>query len=53
MRGGLWPTPLRTFPSKIDPIEVYENVAGSIGDPIAATDDDNDVLLYSIVADPA
>ena len=29
------------FPSMIDPIEVDENVAGNIGDPIAATDDDN------------
>ena len=41
------------FPSKVDPIEVNENVAGNIGDPIAATDANNDVLLYSIVADPA
>ena len=30
----------------IDPIEVDENVKGGIGEPIMATDADNDVLLY-------
>ena len=39
------------FPDKVDPISVKENATGAIGDPIVATDADNDVLLYSIVAD--
>ena len=33
---------------KIEPIEVNENVKGAIGDPIVATDPDNDVLLYDL-----
>ena len=39
------------FPATVDPISVNENVTGAIGDPIIATDADNDILLYSIVAD--
>ena len=39
------------FDDEIDAISVDENVKGAIGDPIVATDPDNDVLLYSIVAD--
>ena len=35
------------FP-KIDPIPVNENVKGDIGDPLVATDGDNDVLLYDL-----
>ena len=31
----------------IDPITVNENVKGNIGEPIMATDGDNDILLYS------
>ena len=34
----------------IDPIPVDENVKGNIGDPIVASDADNDVLLYSLDA---
>ena len=30
----------------IDPIKVDENATGSIGDPIVATDSDNDLLQY-------
>ena len=30
----------------LDPIEVNENVKGDIGEPIMATDGDNDILLY-------
>ena len=33
---------------EIDAINLNENVGGNIGDPIAATDDDNDVLLYAL-----
>ena len=36
------------FDDEIDAIPVKENVKGAIGDPIVATDDDNDVLLYDI-----
>ena len=39
------------FPDKVDAISVKENATGAIGDPIVATDADNDILLYSIVAD--
>ena len=39
------------FPDKVDPISVNENVTGAVGDPIVATDPDNDFLIYSIVAD--
>ena len=39
------------FPATVDPISVDENVTGDVGDPIVATDPDNDILLYSIVAD--
>ena len=39
------------FKADIDAITVDEGVKGAIGDPITATDADNDVLLYSIVAD--
>ena len=31
----------------IDPIPVNENMVGAIGDPVTASDDDNDVLLYA------
>ena len=31
----------------VDPIPIDENVTGNIGDPVTASDDDNDVLLYS------
>ena len=30
----------------IDPIPINENMTGNIGDPVVATDPDNDVLLY-------
>ena len=30
----------------IDPIEIAENTSGDIGDPVTASDADNDVLLY-------
>ena len=33
---------------EVDPIPVDENVKGAIGDPIVATDADNDQLLYSL-----
>ena len=36
------------FPKKIDPIPVNENVKGDIGDPLVATDSDNDSLLYDL-----
>ena len=39
------------FPTTVAAISVNENVTGAIGDPIIATDANNDVLLYSIVAD--
>ena len=42
----LLPTPSREF-GDIDPITVNENTKGAIGDPIVATDADNDVLLYA------
>ena len=35
-----------TFKDDIS-IEVSENVSGDIGDPVTASDADNDVLLYS------
>ena len=31
----------------IDPIEINENQTGDIGDPVTASDGDNDVLLYT------
>ena len=34
--------------AEIDPINVNENVGGNIGDPIGASDGDNDVLLYAL-----
>ena len=34
----------------IDPIGIEENMTGSIGDPVTASDDDNDVLLYDFGA---
>ena len=36
------------FDDDIDPIEVDENTSGNIGEPIVATDDDNDELLYDV-----
>ena len=36
------------FPDDIEAITVSENVSGAIGDPILASDDDNDVLLYAL-----
>ena len=36
------------FSDDIEAITVNENVSGAIGDPILATDDDNDVLLYAL-----
>ena len=36
------------FADDIEAITVNENVSGAIGDPILATDDDNDVLLYAL-----
>ena len=41
------------FSDDIEAITVNENVSGAIGDPILATDDDNDVLLYAIDNDGA
>ena len=37
------------FSDDIEAITVNENVSGAIGDPILATDDDNDVLLYALI----
>ena len=36
------------FASDIEAITVNENVSGAIGDPILATDADNDILLYAL-----
>ena len=48
MRRGRWQNAAPKFDDDIAAIEVPENTSGKIGEPIVASDADNDELLYDV-----